>query len=29
MVIGIPKEILVEEKRIAATPETVEMYTKS
>ena len=28
MLIGIPKEILLEEKRIAATPETVEMYTK-
>lgn len=28
MLIGIPKEILLEERRIPATPETVEMYTK-
>ena len=28
MRIGIPKEILVEEKRVAATPETVKKYVK-
>ena len=28
MLIGIPKEILSEEKRVAATPETVQKYIK-